>query len=93
MVIVYHRFALESITRVSLHNNSYNVILYACLQAAFVNVQEANSSDSDMLAHSEQSVPKETTTTRMVKVLRRVQILQDKLKNGHFLQGSGDHQT
>lgn len=34
--------------------------------------------------------PKETNNVRLAKVLRRVQLLQEKLKAGHFLHGFGD---
>ncbi|VVC35124.1 Hypothetical protein CINCED_3A016010 [Cinara cedri] len=60
-------------------------------EAAFINKPETNSSNC-LLDHIENPpTPKETTTVRLIKNLRRLQELQEKLKNGHFFQGSGDN--
>lgn len=59
-----------------------------------MNAQEQQDSSDNVLAEIEAEQdrrPKETTAVRLAKVLRRVQSLQEKLKTGHFLHGSGDH--
>lgn len=62
------------------------------MQASYVNTQEQSS--ASLLANIEadqNAKPKETYTTRLAKVLRRVQFIQEKLKTGHIIQNNDDH--
>lgn len=55
--------------------------------------RDSSSSLLESIEEEHDQIPRETNTVRLAKVLRRVQFLQDKLKTGHILRGSGDQTT